>query len=554
MNVERAQGTANAEGREAEGLKVAGREHGRVGMPGRERLAAFAFAAAELLVEVDSSGLVVFAAGAFPSRFDCAPDEAVGKPIARFVAAEDHLALEAGLAALAMRGRLKPMVLRLADPARSPVSCAGLALEEAPGRYCLVFGPVPLAPLRAAGGETEGSFLRMAEARLRANGREVPKLALFEVEGLVETTAMLGREAREALLDSISRTLSEQVAGGEAAELGAGRWALLHADKPDAASMALAVEAAMRKRAPAAAAPRVRGSDLVLAAPGFSTAQQVRALRLALDAFAAGGSRALESAGFGSGLESFLRALSERAEGLRARIRRRGFRLLFQPVVELDSRRPHHFEALIRPASAGDGQAETTQTFVTLVEAAGLSAELDLAVASLACDSAAASRSSLVAVKVSALSLGDAAFRSSLEATLDAVPELQRRLMFEIAEPAEIDDAEALRAAVELLRARGFFVALDDVGAAAATLRWLRAVRFDFVKIDGALTRSAVSSDRERDVLAQTIELCRRTGAAVIAERIETEDEARLVRTLGATYGQGNLFGRPGHLPGLVAR
>ncbi|WP_114374334.1 sensor domain-containing phosphodiesterase [Elioraea thermophila] len=545
MGLERVQGVADGAGNG---------EQARFGLSGRDRLAAFAFAAADLLVEVDAAGVITFAAGAFPSRFGCSPTEALGRPIAHFIAAEDHLALEAGLSALAARGRLKPTVLRLNDAERSAVSCAGLAIAEMAGRFCLVFGPVPLAPQRSAGAEAEGGFLRMAEARLRSSGGEAAKLALFEVEGLAEATAMLGRDAREGLLDSISRTLGEQAPAGAAAEFGGGRWAVLHAGKADAAAMARAVEAAVRERAPAAAAPRVRGSDLVLAAPGFSTAQQVRALRLALDAFAAGGKRGLDTSGFGRGLEGFLHTLSERAEGLRARIRRRGFRLLFQPVVELAGRQTHHFEALIRPTPAADGQPEAPQTFVTLVEAAGLSAELDLAVAALARDSVTASRASLVAVKVSALSLGDASFRSSLAATLDAVPELQQRLMFEIAEPAEIADAEVLRAAVDLLRTRGFLVALDDVGSAAASLRWLRAVRFDFAKIDGALIRAAVTAERDRDVLAQTIDLCRQTGAAVIAERIETEEDARLVRELGATHGQGHLFGKPGHLPGLVGR
>ncbi len=526
----------------------------RTGSARRELLAAFAFAAADLLMEVDSEGVITFAAGAFPSRFGCTPDEAVGRTVFRFIAPEDHLALEVGLSALTMRGRLRPTVLHLADNLRSAANCAGLALKDSPGRYCLVLGPVPLTPQRSTGVEAESGFLRMAEARLRANGREAPRIALFEVEGLVEATAMLGREARVALLDSISRTLGEQVPGGAAAEFGAGRWALLYAGKADTAAVARVVEGVVRDRAPAAAAPRVRGSDLVLAAPGFSTAQQVRALRLALDAFAAGGKSALDSAGFAAGLEVFLRTLSDRAEGLRTRIRRRGFRLLFQPVVELATRRTHHFEALIRPVATGEAAAERAQTFVTLVEAAGLSAELDLAVAAVARDSVTAVRASLVAVNVSALSLNDASFRSSLQATLDAVPELQHRLMFEIAEPAEIADAETLRVGVQPLRARGFKIVLDDVGSAATSLRCLRSAAFDFVKIDGALIRSAVGAERERDVLAQTIELCRQAGAAVIAERIETEEEVKLVRELGATHGQGNLFGRPGHLPGLVGR
>lgn len=522
----------------------------------RERLLAFAFAASDLLVEVDEAGVIVFAAGAFPTRFGHPPNEAVGQPVDRLVAPEDRAALQAGLAHLALRGRLRPVALRLADRESSRSSFAGLAIGGEALHFCLTFGPLP-APLPEIGrsaASAEG-FGRVAEARLRdaAGGGRPARLALLEVEGLAEVSVMLGRESREALLDRISTTIADAAPAGTQSELGGGRWALLHGGEADLEAICKEVEALLRDRAPASSAPRVVGSELRLAAPGFSTLRQVRALRLALDRFAAAGRAGLTAAGFASGLSGFLGTLAGHAESLRGRLQRRGFRLAFQPIVTLADRKLHHFEALIRPHGAQDAN-ETPQSFVTLIEAAGLSAELDLAVTAVASDSVLATRSSTVAVNVSGLSLQDAGFRASLEQTLDSAPELRGRLLFEVTETAEIDDTRAARATIEALRARGFAVCLDDFGAGAASLRYLKQFEVDYAKIDGAYVRGAEAGERDRELLSQMVDLCRAVGARVIAEQIETEAQAAIVSSLGVELGQGNLFGRPGHLPGLVGR
>lgn len=521
----------------------------------RERLVAFAFAAADLLVEVDETGTITFAAGAFPSRFGHPAAEAVGQPVERLVAPEDRAALQAGLAHLGLRGRLRPVALRLADRARSTCAFAGLATGGAGLRFCLTFGPLP-APLPESGrGEGAADFGRVVEARLRdaAQGGAPARLALFEVEGLAEVSVMLGRESREALLDRIGATIAAAAPAGAQSELGAGRWALVHGGEANVEAICRSVEKLLRERAPAAAAPRVHGTELRLAAPGFSTVQQVRALRLALERFAATGRAGLEAGGFAEGLHGFLVTLAAQAESLRSRLRRRGFGLAFQPIVTLRDRRPHHFEALIRPHTASDG-IETPQSFVTLIEAAGLSAELDLAVAAAATESVRAAKAATVAVNVSALSLEDGSFRTSLEQALDAAPELKGRLLFEIAETAEIVDVAAARATIDALRARGFAVCLDDFGAGAASLRYLRLFDLDFAKIDGAYVRGAETNQRDRELLRQMVDLCRAAAVRAIAEGVETEAQAALVGELGVELAQGSLFGKPGHLPGLVAR
>ncbi|WP_161988347.1 EAL domain-containing protein [Elioraea sp. Yellowstone] len=523
----------------------------------RERLLAFAFAPSDLLVEVDENGLITFAAGAFPSRYGLAPAEAVGTAVERLIAPEDRAAMQAGLAHLALKGRLRPVALRLADRQQSICAFAGLAIGNADcQRFCLTFGPLaaPLPETGARASDAEG-FGRIAEARLRdavAAGRPA-QLALLEVEGLAEVSVMLGRESREALLDRISSTIADAAPAGTQSELGGGRWALLHGGEANVETICRAVEALLRERAPASSAPRVTGTELRLAAPGFSTLQQVRALRLALDRFAAAGRAGLAAAGFAKGFSSFLGTLAGQAESLRSRLQRRGFRLAFQPVVALADRRPHHFEALVRPQS-GTGAAETPQSFVTLVEAAGLSAELDLAVTKLASDSILATRSTAVAVNVSGMSIQDPSFRTSLEQALDTAPELRGRLLFELTETAEIDDLSAARAAIEALRGRGFAVCLDDFGAGAASLRQIKQFEVDYAKIDGSYMRGAETHPRDRELLAQMADLCRAVGARVIAEQIETEAQAAIAIELGIEFGQGSLFGKPGHLPGLVGR
>ena len=71
------------------------------------------------------------------------------------------------------------------------------------------------------------------------------------------------------------------------------------------------------------------------------------------------------------------------------------------------------------------------------------------------------------------------------------------------------------------------------------------------MKIDGAYVHGAPRDARDRRLVMSMLELSRSLGARVIAEMIETEEQARLMRELGVELGQGWLFGRAGSLPGL---
>jgi EAL domain-containing protein (putative c-di-GMP-specific phosphodiesterase class I) len=109
------------------------------------------------------------------------------------------------------------------------------------------------------------------------------------------------------------------------------------------------------------------------------------------------------------------------------------------------------------------------------------------------------------------------------------------------ARPAELIDM--------LARARGlgWSIALDDVGADPRSLALMPIVRPDVIKLDRGVVQSMDAPATAALVTAIAAE-CERTGALVLAEGIETEEQRRAAMACGATLGQGWLFGRPGPL------
>ena len=177
-----------------------------------------------------------------------------------------------------------------------------------------------------------------------------------------------------------------------------------------------------------------------------------------------------------------------------------------------------------------------------MVEAVGLAVALDRAVLRRALGAIAEVGAS-IAVNVSGLSIADPGFAEELIAAASGV--LPGRLLVELTETAEIDDIPAAAARIARLRAAGTPVCLDDFGAGSASFRYLRDLRVDMVKIDGAYVQAAARGAQGRAFVASMRALATSTGAETIAEMVETEAEAALMGELGVQYGQGWLFGRP---------
>jgi EAL domain-containing protein (putative c-di-GMP-specific phosphodiesterase class I) len=94
----------------------------------------------------------------------------------------------------------------------------------------------------------------------------------------------------------------------------------------------------------------------------------------------------------------------------------------------------------------------------------------------------------------------------------------------------------------------GVSICLDDFGAGAAGFQYIRDFPVDFIKVDGSYVRAAPVHARQRAILYSIMEMAQTIGARTIAEFVETEEQARLVESMGGQFIQGWLVGKPGPL------
>lgn len=217
-------------------------------------------------------------------------------------------------------------------------------------------------------------------------------------------------------------------------------------------------------------------------------------------------------------------------------------RSVFQPIVELDTGRVVAYEALAR---GPQGPLERPDHLFAAAREAGRLAELDAACRTAALQGAleAGLRAPLTLFVNVEPEVLDRAPMEDLLAIAQAAPG-GLRVVLEITERALATRPAELLRTVERVRAVGWGVAVDDVGAEALSLAFMPLLRPDVVKLDLRLVQ-----ERPGPAIAEIMNAvnahAERTGAVVLAEGIEDDAHLRMARALGARLGQGWLFGRP---------
>jgi EAL domain-containing protein (putative c-di-GMP-specific phosphodiesterase class I)/DNA-binding response OmpR family regulator len=133
----------------------------------------------------------------------------------------------------------------------------------------------------------------------------------------------------------------------------------------------------------------------------------------------------------------------------------------------------------------------------------------------------------------------------------DRIRGVSRRLVIELTEHAPIDDYATLRQTLRSLPTR-VSIAVDDAGAGYASLRHIYELRPHFVKLDMGLVRNINTDPLRQALVAGLVHFADDTSSRLIAEGIETEAEASVMRRLHVTIGQGYLFGRPADVDAFV--
>jgi EAL domain-containing protein (putative c-di-GMP-specific phosphodiesterase class I) len=117
------------------------------------------------------------------------------------------------------------------------------------------------------------------------------------------------------------------------------------------------------------------------------------------------------------------------------------------------------------------------------------------------------------------------------------------RLIIEITETAAIQDLDDARGFVSRVKDIGCRIAIDDFGAGNTSFRNLRKLGVDIIKIDGAFVQNIMRSDDDRAFVQTLIDLSRRLGLKTVAEWVQDEAAAELLKGWGCDYLQGALIG-----------
>jgi EAL domain-containing protein (putative c-di-GMP-specific phosphodiesterase class I) len=536
----------------------------------RDRFVAFAFSAADLMLEVSGEGLITFASGAARLIAGTDADALFGRKFAELIEETDRHFVMNLLAGLAVGGRIEPVTVRLLHLSGVPGAICvlgGCCLQRQDGRYYLTLSNARLPQAENAlvnkrdyqtGLLGSDDFEALAGDRLklaRELGSEV-KLTLVEIVGLKELVEALRPDESQSLMGDVGALIRAKSIGGDTAgQIDKEKYGILHANPIDQEAVAEQVRDLIKQSGVAAAAEAakelgVRGATLDLHLKAMSDEDATSAMAFAVNRFSIEGAAAFALHSTEESLKGLLQKTVSRVRALRSAVSGRQFDLVFQPIVRLDTRTLHHYEALSRFADGGS-PFET----IRLAEGVHMIGEFDLAVVHRVVELLAKRRHQGeiidVADNLSGHSLESTVFMAALREILADDPALRRQLIFEITESTQITNLVHAANAVRQLRDDGHLVCLDDFGAGAASFPYLQALDVDFVKIDGAYVKALQSQGHKRDqaILKGMVWLCKELKIGTVAEMVETEDQARLLLDFGIDYGQGYLFGYPEPVP-----
>ncbi|TAM57747.1 MAG: EAL domain-containing protein [Rhodanobacter sp.] len=224
-------------------------------------------------------------------------------------------------------------------------------------------------------------------------------------------------------------------------------------------------------------------------------------------------------------------------------------RLHFQPKVDASTCAITGFEALVR-WQPPQGPLILPGEFIPLAEECGLIDRIDAWVLGEACRQnkawqQAGLRAVRMAVNVSLARIdGDRLVNLVVEVLRDTGLE-PCYLDIEVTESQVMKDTERARQVMENIRALGVRIAMDDFGTGYSSIAYLQMFRFDVLKMDRMLITSIDSDHVQRALVRAIIDMARALSCQVVAEGVETAEQARVLQSKGCDEIQGFLFSRP---------
>lgn len=368
-------------------------------------------------------------------------------------------------------------------------------------------------------------------------------MIVLHIRAMDELRATLGHELVEGLLVQLSHRLSH-TGFAEVARVAPAAFALCDLDHGDADRLSKTARQLTRTLS---GNYNVDGHNLhVEVIAGYAAGTGVRAdlLNQADTAVIQARSQRVAVRGFSPADQLAMDRHRQLDRDLRQAIGRNQLRLIFQPQVDLRTRRIVGAETLMRWEHPELGVI-SPEEFIPLAEETGLIVDLGRWVLWEACQQATQWPEPItVAVNVSPIQFQHEGFLTMVETALRRSGLPPSRLELEITESESVADPARVRTVMWRLQKLGIRLSIDDFGTGYSSLSYFRDLPFETVKIDQSFVRDRTSTE-DRKLLGAIVALSAAMGKLTVAEGIEDEAVASQLAAMGCNLGQGYYFSRP---------
>lgn len=386
-------------------------------------------------------------------------------------------------------------------------------------------------------------------ASLEADPKKRFAVVAVDLDRFKTINELHGHAVGDDLLKAVASRLSEEVrAGGFVARLGGDEFilAMPFASWPDLTGLLSGLMARFEVPITLAEHQLVVGVALGVAtapADGISPDVLMRHADIALYRAKERGRQKLEFFQPEMEFHARERALLER--DLRIAVENDQIVPYFQPIQDLRTGHVSCYEVLARWPHPERGLVPPGQ-FIQIAVDAGLIGALTLNLLRRACDVTkdwpGAPR---IAINIAPVQLRDAALAQNLLRLLSGCGFPPGRLEIEVTEEALVGDIATAKVTLASLKNLDVRVALDDFGTGYSSLQHLSQLPVDTLKIDQSFVRSINESENALMIVKAIVQLAKNLGLGLVAEGIETEEQAIVLGALGCERGQGYYLGRP---------
>jgi EAL domain-containing protein (putative c-di-GMP-specific phosphodiesterase class I) len=520
----------------------------------KAKFVAFAFTSADLLLEImPDDGLIGFNAGLSKKILGISPEFLKNQSLYDFLIESERALLKRHIQKLGLSGRLSPTLYHIHHKELTkPVLIGVCRLPDYPFAFVTITGVENFLghneEVRHHDLETGLFGPKEFQEKLKTyidNNREIfDKSTMTLVEVGASLSHLPDDQAQFIMAQIGSYMRSNSLDGDMAARLDENRFSLIHNDRVDQKDVVEYMEDLIRLVDPQNKSISIQTKSISCESEDASAEEISQAFLYCLNKFAEKGITSISMNTIGESLNKMMNETLKKVSALNEIISANTYKIVFQPIVDMHKGMTHHYEALSRFENH-----QSPFEMIAFAEEIGKIQELDLFVCRQVAEQlrsmAAANKRPMIAINLSAKSLGSTLFIRSLHQLLEPYENLNKQIMFELTESATVSDYKQMNDAIQGLRQKGHAFCLDDIGAGASSLLYIRNFEVDYAKIDGSYIRNIQNNPKNLAFVKTIVNLCHDIGIDVIAEMVETAEEKEVLLGLGVGLGQGYLFGRP---------